>query len=117
MLLVLKEKIHLLDNCEQFHSGTFEFKTIVGDQMLQSTFVRDKNYEVETFEGKIDSASIRWINPCECVLTKLHPTSNQDKRPLSIKILTTNKNQYDFEYAVVGDTKNKQRGTVTKISD
>jgi hypothetical protein len=104
-------------NCKQFHSGTFEFKTIVGDQMLQSTFVRDKNYEVETFEGKIDSASIRWINPCECVLTKLRPTSNQDKRPLSIKILTTNKNQYDFEYAVVGDTKNKQRGTVTKISD
>tara|TARA_B110000027_G_scaffold47305_1_gene51929 strand:- start:76 stop:333 length:258 start_codon:yes stop_codon:yes gene_type:complete len=85
--------------------------------MLQSTFVRDKNYEVETFEEKIDSASIRWINPCECILTKLRPTSNQDKRPLSIKILTTNKNQYDFEYAVVGDTKYKQRGTVTKISD
>ena len=104
-------------NCKQFHTGTFEFKTIVGDQMLQSTFVRNKNYEVETFEEKIDSASIRWINPCECILTKLRATSNQDKRPLSIKILTTNKNQYDFEYAVVGDTKYKQRGTVTKISD
>ena len=104
-------------NCKQFHRGTFEFKTIVGDQMMQSTFVRNANYEIETFEGKIDSASIRWINPCECVLTKLHPTSNQDKRPLAIKILTTSKNQYDFEYAVVGDTKNKQRGTVTKISD
>ena len=104
-------------NCKQFHTGTFEFKTIVGDQMLQSTFVRDKNYDVETFEEKIDSASIRWINSCECVLTKLRPTSNQDKRSLAIKILTTSKNQYDFEYAVVGDTKNKQRGTVTKISD
>ena len=104
-------------NCEQFHQGTFEFKTIVGDQMMQSTFVRNANYEIETFEGKIDSASIRWINSCECVLTKLRPTSNQDKRPLAIKILTTSKNQYDFEYAVVGDTKNKQRGTVTKISD
>ena len=117
VLLLLSSCYNTERNCKQFHSGTFEFKTIVGDQMMQSTFVRDKNYEVETFEGKIDSASIRWINPCECVLTKLRPTSNQYKRHLSIKILTTNKNQYDFEYAVVGDTKNKQRGTVTKISD
>lgn len=104
-------------NCEQFHIGTFEFKTIVGDQLLESTFVRDENFEIETFEGKIDSASIRWVNSCECILTKLNPTSNQDKRPLSIKILTTKHNQYTFEYAIVGDTKNKQRGTVVKIKD
>ena len=101
-------------NCNQFHKGTFEFKTIVGDQLLESTFIRDENYEIETFNGKIDSASIRWVNPCECILTKLNPTSNQDKRPLSIKILTTNKNQYTFEYAIVGDKINIQRGTVTK---
>jgi len=104
-------------NCNKFHNGTFEFKTIVGDQLLESTFVRDENYEIETFNGKIDSASIRWVNPCECILTKLNPTSNQDKRPLSIKILTTNKNQYTFEYAIVGDKKNIQRGTVTKIDN
>ena len=104
-------------NCKKFHSGTFEFKTIVGDQLLESTFVRDENYEIETFNGKIDSASIRWVNPCECILTKINPTSNQDKRPLSIKILTTNKNQYTFEYAIVGDKKNIQRGTVTKIDN
>lgn len=104
-------------NCEQFHTGTFEFKTIVGDQLLESTFVRDENFEIETFEGKIDSASIRWVNSCECILTKLNPTSNQDKRPLSIKILTTKHNQYTFEYAIVGDTKNKQRGTIVKIKD
>ncbi len=104
-------------NCNQFHKGTFEFKTIVGDELLESTFVRDENYEIETFNGKIDSASIRWVNPCECILTKLNPTSNQDKRPLSIKILTTNKNQYTFEYAIVGDKKNIQRGTVTKIDN
>ena len=104
-------------NCEQFHKGTFEFKTIVGDQLLESNFVRDENFEIETFEGKIDSASIRWVNPCECILTKLNPISNQDKRPLSIKILTTNKNEYTFEYAIVGDKSNKQRGTVVKIKD
>ena len=102
-------------DCEQFHEGTFEFKTIVGDKILTSTFVRDARFEVETFDGKIDSASIRWINSCECILTKLHPTSNQDKRPISIKILSTSNNKYDFEYALVGDSKNKQRGTITKI--
>ena len=104
-------------NCEQFHKGTFEFKTIVGYQLLESNFVRDENFEIETFEGKIDSASIRLVNPCECILTKLNPISNQDKRPLSIKILTTNKNEYTFEYAIVGDNSNKQRGTVVKIKD
>ena len=103
--------------CEQFHQGTFEFKTIIGDKIFKSTFVRDARYEVETFEGKIDSASIRWINSCECILTKLHPKSNQDKRPISIKILSTSKNKYDFEYALVGDSKNKQRGTITKIKN
>tara|TARA_B100000767_G_scaffold265223_1_gene281035 strand:+ start:10527 stop:10904 length:378 start_codon:yes stop_codon:yes gene_type:complete len=101
--------------CEQFHTGSFEFKTIIGDQLLESTFVRDENFEIETFEGKIDSASIRWVNPCECILTKLNPTSNQDKRPLSVKILTTNKNEYTFEYSIVGDKNNKQKGTVVKI--
>jgi len=104
-------------SCDQFHTGTFEFNTIVGDKMLRSTFKRDELYEVETFEGKIDSARIRWINPCECILTKLHPTSNQDKRPLSIKILTTKNNQYEFEYSLVGDNKNKKRGTVTKLNN
>ena len=104
-------------DCEQFHEGTFEFKTIVGDKILTSTFVRDARFEVETFDGKIDSASIRWINSCECILTKLHPTSNQDKRPISIKILSTSNNKYDFEYALVGDSKNKQRGTITKINN
>ena len=104
-------------NCEQFHKGTFEFKTIVGNEMLESTFVRSGNYEIETFEGRIDSASIRWINPCSCVITKLNPTSNQDKRPLAIKILSTNNNKSTFEYGLVGDIKNKQRGTVTKIND
>jgi len=82
-----------------------------------STFLRSENLEIEYFNEEIDSASIRWINPCECVITKLNPVSNQDKRPISIKILTTNKNEYVFEYTLVGDQKNKQRGTIIKLSD
>ena len=106
-------------NCEEFHRGTFQFKQIIGNQLQTSTFLRSENLEIENFNEKIDSASIRWINPCECVLTKLNPISNQDKRPISIKILTTNEDEdeYVFEYTLVGDQKNKQRGTIVKLSD
>ena len=104
-------------NCEEFHRGTFQFKQIIGNQLQTSTFLRSENLEIEYFNEKIDSARIRWINPCECVLTKLNPISNQDKRP--IKILTTNEDEdeYVFEYTLVGDQKNKQRGTIVKLSD
>jgi len=106
-------------NCEEFHRGTFQFKQIIGNQLQTSTFLRSENLEIEYFNEKIDSARIRWINPCECVLTKLNPISNQDKRPISIKILTTNEDEdeYVFEYTLVGDQKNKQRGTIVKLSD
>ena len=104
-------------NCQNFHTGTFQFQQIIGDQLQTSTFLRTKDLEVEYFNTKVDSASIRWINDCECVLTKLNPTSNQDKRPISIKIISTQGNEYVFEYALVGDQKNKQRGTILKLSE
>ncbi|MEC8397157.1 MAG: hypothetical protein VXZ21_02360 [Bacteroidota bacterium] len=71
--------------------------------------------EIEKYEGKIDSASIRWVNDCECILTKINPKSNQDKRPVQIKILSTQGNSYTFEYSLVGKSENKQRGTIKKI--
>ena len=104
-------------NCQNFHTGTFQFQQIIGDQLQTSTFLRTKDLEVEYFNTKVDSASIRWINDCECVLTKLNPTSNQDKRPICIKIISTQGNEYVFEYGLVGDQKNKQRGTILKLSD
>lgn len=104
-------------NCNDFHTGTFQFQQIIGDQLQTSTFLRTESLEVEYFNTKIDSASIRWINDCECVLTKLNPKSNQDKRPISIKIISTKENEYVFEYALVGNQKNKQRGTIVKLSN
>ena len=102
-------------DCLPFHQGTFEFTTIVNDKMKTSYFLRTANLEIETYEGVIDTAAIRWVNDCECILTKLNPTSNQDKRPVQIKILSTEKSAYVFEYSMVGDAKNKQRGTIKKI--
>ncbi len=103
-------------DCNAFHEGEFKFTQIVNGEMKSSFFTRDANYEIERYEGKIDTATIRWVNDCECILTKLNPTSNQDKRPIQIRILSTQDNRYTFEYSLVGDPKNKQRGTIEKIN-
>jgi hypothetical protein len=101
-------------DCLPFHSGTFEFESIINNEIKISKFIRTENYEIEFFENKTDSASIRWVNDCECILTKLNPESNQEKRPIQIKIISTKKNEYSFEYSLVGDLKNRRRGKIIK---
>ena len=101
--------------CLPFHQGKFKFTQIINGEMKSSYFTRTATYEIERFEGAIDTATIRWVNDCECILTKLNPTSNQDQRPIQIRILSTEDNRYKFEYSLVGDSKIKQRGTIEKI--
>ena len=116
-VLILFQSCYTVErNCLPFHTGTFEFTQIIKNEMKTSTFTRDSLYEIEQFEGKIDTASIRWVNDCECILTKLNPTSNQEKRPIQIKIISTTQNSYVLEYSLVGDAKNTQRGTIQKIN-
>lgn len=103
-------------DCLNFHTGEFEFSTIVNGSLKTSYFTRTDKLEIETYEGKIDSASIRWVNDCECILTKLNPVSNQDKRPVQIRILSTTVNTFTFEYSMVGKAENKKRGTIKKIN-
>ena len=101
-------------DCRKFHTGSFEFSTLINGEIKTSYFNRTKDLEIEKYDGKIDSALIRWVNDCECILTKLNPKSNQDKRPVQIKILSTEGNSYTFEYSLVGQSDNKQRGTIKK---
>ena len=96
--------------------GSFEFSTMINGEIKTSYFSRTEDLEIENYDGKIDSASIRWVNDCECILTKLNPKSNQDKRPVQIKILSTEGKSYTFEYSFVGKSDNKQRGTIKKIN-
>ena len=104
-------------NCLDFHTGEFEFSTIVNGTMKTSYFIRTEKLEIETYEENVDSASIRWVNDCECILTKLNPVSNQDKRPVQIKILSTKSDTYTFEYSIVGKADNKKRGTIKKVKN
>ncbi|MDR0195671.1 MAG: DNA topoisomerase IV [Myroides sp.] len=103
-------------NCANFKTGKFEFVAEINGEKKVSTFVRTENLEIETFEGKTDSAAIRWVNDCEFVLEKLNPKTMADKKPVSIKIVTTNGNECTFEYGYVGDAR-RERGTIKKIAD
>lgn len=101
-------------NCTDFKTGTFEFIQEVDGVEKKSVFERDENIQIETYEGKTDTASVRWINDCEFVLKKINPKNMAEKKAIHIKILTTRDNSYTFEYNFVGDP-NKQKGIVTKI--
>ena len=113
-LLLLFSCYSVERDCRKFHTGSFEFSTLINGEIKTSYFNRTKDLEIEKYDGIIDTARIRWVNDCECILTKLNPKSNQDKRPVQIKILSTEGNSYTFEYSLVGQSDNKQRGTIKK---
>jgi len=102
--------------CKQFHTGTFKFESYLNGELVTSTFTRNDTLEVDTFQGSVDTSSVRWINDCEYIIKNLHPKNIAERKPLHIKILTTEKDSYTFEYGLVGDPK-KKKGTVTKVND
>ena len=116
-ILVLYISCYSLErDCKPFQQGEFKFTQIINGEIKSSYFTRDSIFEVELFEGKIDTSSIRWVNDCECILTKLNPKNNQEKRPIQIRIISTKGDRYTFEYSLVGDSKNRQRGSIQKIN-
>jgi hypothetical protein len=100
-------------NCKEYKTGKFVFSQDIDGKKVTSTFERNDSIQIEVFEGKTDSASVRWINDCEFILEKLHPKNMQEKKAINMKILSTSKEGYTFEYSFVGEAK-KQKGTVTK---
>lgn len=101
--------------CKDFKTGTFEFTYTLNGKEVRSLFTRTDSIEIDYFENKVDTNSVRWINDCEFIVTKVNPKSQSEKKAIHMKILTTSKDSYTFEYSVVGDQKNKQRGKATKI--
>jgi hypothetical protein len=101
-------------NCQDFKTGTFEYEALIGTEVLITTFNRNDTLEIDSFRGKSDSSSIRWINDCEYIVKKINPKNMAEEKAIHMKILTTKGNEYNFEYNIVGDT-NKQKGTAKKI--
>ena len=89
--------------CTDFKTGKFEFKQEINGKKSVSTFIRTENLQIETYDGKTDTATVRWVNDCEFVLEKLHPKSMQDKKAITMKILYTKDNTYTFEYAFMNE--------------
>ena len=83
---------------------------------MTSRFIRNDSIEIDMFQGKSDTASVRWVNDCEYILTNLNPINMAEEKPLQIRIITTEKDSYTFEYSLVGSPE-KQRGTVTRVKE
>ena len=114
--LILVSCYNVERDCIDFRTGSFEFTTSINDSIFKSTFIRTDKYEIEYFNGIKDSSTIRWVNECEFILTKIKPKTNQEKRPIRIKILRTYGNSYDFEYSQVSNPQKVNRGTINKVS-
>jgi len=114
--LILVSCYNVERDCNDFRTGSFEFTTSINDSIVKSTFIRTDKYEIEYFNGIKDSSTIRWVNECEFILTKIKPKTNQEKRPIRIKILRTYGNSYDFEYSQVSNPQKVNRGTINKVS-
>jgi len=116
-LLLLSSCFSPERNCKDFQTGTFAFTSVVLDDTLTTKFTRTYSLEVDYYLNRVDSSSVRWLNDCECIVKKLRPLSYQESKAVHMKILTTKNDSYTFEYNLVGDEGNKQRGTVTKLSN
>lgn len=103
-------------NCEAFKTGKFSFSYTLDGKEYNDVFLRNDSLEI-TFQGqKTDTSSIQWVNNCEFIVRKINPTSVSEKKAVQIRILSTTENSYNFEYNIVGDQKNKRRGTAVKIN-
>ncbi|MCO6149257.1 DNA topoisomerase IV [Flavobacterium sp. NRK1] len=102
-------------NCKDFKTGKFSFEYEINGKKKTTYFERTENLEIETFEGKTDTSTVRWVNDCEYILQKVHPKNMQEQKAVQMRILTTKENSYTFEFSIVGDA-NKQKGTVTKLN-
>ena len=100
--------------CSVFKEGKFSFTTQIDGEEKKTVFERTDKIEIDYFEGKQDTSSIRWINDCEYVLKNLNPKNKAEEKSIHIKILTTTDSSYTFEYNAIGDTR-RFKGTAFKI--
>jgi len=103
-------------NCADFKTGSFEFEALVGTEMFTTTIVRNDSIEIDFFQGKSDTSSIRWINNCEYIIKKLNPKNQAEKKAILIKILTTSQDQYTFEFSEVGKTQTS-KGVAYRVKE
>jgi hypothetical protein len=112
-LLILTSCYDVERNCKDFKTGKFQFDYVVNGVKKTTLFERTETMQIETYEGKTDTATVRWVNDCEFVLQKLHPKNIKEKKAISMRIVSTTKNSYTFEFGIIGSDE-KQKGVAIK---
>ena len=97
--LILTSCFEQQRNVADFKTGKFEFVQDVDGKKQITIFERSDSLQIETFNTKIDTATVRWVSDSEFILEKLHPKTMKEKKAISMKILSTNKLGYSFEYS------------------
>lgn len=116
LLLMLLSCYDAARDCKDFKTGTYRSEITINGVKHQTTSIRTDSLVIETYKGKTDTASIRWVNDCEYILKKLYPKNMAEQKAISIRILTTSKNSYTFEFGAVGNDA-KQKGTAELIDN
>jgi len=101
-------------NCQDFKTGTFQSTISIDGATYTSEFTRTETLQIERFNTKTDSASVRWINDCEMIFKTINPKNRAEQKDVHLKILTTTKDTYRFEYGYVGSSI-KQKGEAKRI--
>lgn len=118
-LLLLTSCYDIERNCSDFKTGTFDFTYTIDGVEQTSRFKRTEDFNIDYHESVADSSSIRWINDCEFILKKLHPTSNSEKDAIHMKILSTTDDSYMFEYKLAVKRPNRplnvEKGVAVRV--
>ncbi|NMH88200.1 DNA topoisomerase IV [Flavivirga algicola] len=100
-------------NCKDYKTGEFYSEVVINDELFVSKFKRTEKLQIETYNNKIDSSALRWINDCEVIFKTINPKNMAEQKDIHLKILATTDSSYTFEYSYVGETK-KQKGVAYK---
>lgn len=114
LFMVLSSCYKVERNCSDYKTGTFMSTITIQNIDYVSTFERTTDLQIETFEGKTDSSTVRWINDCEVIFKTINPKRMVDKKDIHLKILSSTDSSYTFEYSYVGESI-KQKGVAKQI--
>ena len=93
----------------------FQSTISIDGKSYTSEFTRTETLQIERFNTKTDSASVRWINDCEMIFKTINPKNRAEQKDVHLKILTTTNNTYTFEYGYVGSPV-KQKGVAMRVN-
>lgn len=104
-------------DCKNHKLGKYETEvTDKNGKKFKSIINRFDSIQIDIFDGKVDSFSVRRTSDCcEMFLKQINPRSMIEKKEMHLKILSTYKNTYKFEWGYVGD-RNKIKGLAKKIN-